>query len=156
MNETIRNELILLLNIDSVKPDEQIKILSICSAFLSSKPYNDELKKLLNPIFNQPDGFDIGSEFARLIINILNLNQQCTYYKVVGNEKLKYIIYGIIYNFLLREQLDFLNGQNLGTIRLLYCNAWDLLSFDINKLKIIKETCIACCGLFGSSNKIII
>ncbi|RTL06732.1 hypothetical protein EKK58_04315 [Candidatus Dependentiae bacterium] len=150
MNETIRNEVALLLDIDNVKPNEKEKILSICSSFLSSTKYITELKNILDGVFNAPDGFEISSEISRIILGILKLNDKCTYTKNINNDRLKYIIYGVIYSYLIKNQVDFLNSQNYGTFRLLFCNAWDLVSVDISKVIVEKVGCDFCCGLFAS------
>lgn len=153
MNEQIRDEMILLQNIDNVDPDEQIKVLSICSSVLGCENYLKELKVILNPIFNQPEGFDIGAEFTRVVIQILNLNSKCSYIKKeVNSNRMKYVIYCVIYNYLVKDQLEYLDHQNIGNIRLLYCNAWDLISIDINTVKIKREAW--CCNLFGGFGQI--
>ena len=152
MNESIQAELILLLNIDNVKAGEQIKILSICSSFMSSQNYVDELKKIIDNIF--VENFNINSEISRLIFGILKLNEKCSYIKNVDHYRLKYVVYSVLYNYLLKNQLDFLNHLDIGNFRLLFCNAWDLVSIDIKKVLVEKVNCDFCCGLFGSKKKI--
>ncbi len=151
MNEQIRNEMILLLNIDGIKSDEQIKILSYVSSFLSSTEYFVEIKSVLNSIFAQPD-FDIVTELSRLILNILTINKKCSFRKEIKANRMKYVIYAVIYNYMLKEQIDYLNKINIGTLRLMYCNCFDLLTIDFSSISIVKE-CGLLCGLFGN-NKI--
>lgn len=153
MDSQIQQELILLLNIDNVDGKEQIKILSICSNILSSKKYLEELVKILDNLFNQKD-FDIFSEFSRLVISILNLNKKVRYEKKEINEnRVKYIIYGGLYYYMLKHQTNFFNAQDLGKIRLLYCNAWDLLSLIPETIKISKASCFSCIkSIWGGIN----
>lgn len=155
MNEQIRDEVVLLLNIDNVDADEQIKILSICASVLSSEKYMIELVETLDNIFTQPDGVDLSSEFTRIVLNILNLNQKVVYKKKeVCPSRMKYVIYCVIYYYLLKHKLEILDNCNIGNIRLLYCNSWDLIAVNYNNVIIPKEKCDCFCGLFGGDDKI--
>lgn len=154
MNSDIQNELLLLLNIDSVSPaDEQIKILKICSDILNSQVYEQNIIKNLDEIFNQSD-FNASTEFSRLIIAILNLNKEVEYYKNVNSTRMKYVIYCVFYSYLLKHQIDWINKQNIADIRLLYSNTWDLLQIVPDTIKIAKSTC-KCLSWFGSSKILI-
>lgn len=143
MDSQIQQELILLLNIDNVEAKEQIKILAMCSNILSSNNYISELVKVLENLFNQQD-FDIFSEFSRLVLSIFNLNKNVRYRKEITESRIKYMVYACLYYYMLKFKSSWLNQQDIGKIRILFCNSWDLVSLIPETIKISKEGCFNC------------
>ena len=129
MNEQIQQELVLLLNIDNVTANDQIKI--------------------LDDVFNQQD-FDLSSEFTRLVLAILNLNKNVEYKKEINEIKVKYVIYACLYFYLIKYQVDFCNKTDMGKIRLLYCNSFELISLVPETIKVQKQSCLSCISWFRS------
>lgn len=150
MDSNIQQEIILLLNIDNVDANEQIKILSICSNVLSSKDFLSNLVSTLENLFNQQD-FDLTSEFARVVLAIIKISNNATYYKDIDIKRMKYVIYAVFYYYMLKYKTDLLNKLDLGSLRLLYSNAYDLVELVPETVKIAKQGCLSC---FCLSNKI--
>lgn len=145
MNESIVNEMKLLYNVYSVKGKERNKIDAICSNVLDNEEYVSRVKKSLDNVFNNDD-FNFSSEFTRLILNIININKSVDYYKEISPERMKFILYGVLYYYLLKNQQTFLNQISMGDIRLLYCNSIDLLLLVPETIKVDKESCCNCLG----------
>jgi len=145
MNETIQSEIMLLLNIYEVKGNEQVKILAICSKILDSKEYMNKLKDSLNGVFTNSD-FNFIIEFSRLINAIICFNGNLDFYKNVSQERMKYIIYCILFAYMLKYQPQTLNSIPSGELRLLYSNSIDLVLLLPETIKINKESCSSCLG----------
>lgn len=146
MNDQIHQELVLLMNIDSnVNSTSQIKILKICSDVLNCGEYVNKVTNSLNSMFNQPT-FDANVDFSKLILSILTLNQDLEYYKDVNTFRMKYVIYGVFYAYLLKHQVDWINKTNIGDIRTMYNNCWDSLIVIPETIKIDKVSCLSCLG----------
>lgn len=143
MDNSTQNEILLLTQIDNVKGNESIKILSICSSVLSSEKYVSSAVEALDNIFNSPD-FDLTNEFTRVVVNIFNVNKKFNYYKEISTERTKYVVWGVFYHYLQKHQADFLNSHDMGVWRLLFANAWDLITIIPQTVKIDKASCI--CG----------
>ena len=146
MNSDIRDEMILLLNIYEVEANEQIKILAICTKFLDSKKYVDEMKNVLDNVFNG-ENFNINTEFSRILLAMINLNRKVTFIKEVKEKRIKYLIYCVLFSYLIKNQSQIINTLSLGELRLLFCNAIDLILLVPETIKIGKEGLCSC--LFG-------
>jgi hypothetical protein len=143
MNDDIDNEIGRLLRIDNVKGDECIKVLAICAKVLNNSDYIVQVAKLIDGIFSQPS-FDFMAEFGLVIGQLIELNKRVTFYKEVSVERMKYVLYAVFYHYAFKKRLNWLNEQNIGQIRLLYCNVYDLLMIRSESLKIAKSGCLSC------------
>jgi hypothetical protein len=146
MDSNIQQELILLMNIDkTVDANEQIKVLKICSDILGHQEYTNNIIGIFGGIFNQPD-FNISSEFGKIILCILEFNKEVSYYKNIEISRMKYIIYAVLYAYMLKYQVEWINKQNIGDIRILYSNSWELIQIIPETVKIAKIDCLGCIG----------
>ena len=144
------------MRIDSVDGSECIKVLAICSQLLNSNDYVARVAKSLNGIFAQPE-FDFMAEFGLVVQALIKINQSVEFYKEINVQRAKYVLYAVFYHYVYKNQLNWLNEQNIGTIRLLYSNVYDLLMVKSESLAIAKQGCLSCIGAcvpFFKSSKI--
>jgi hypothetical protein len=154
MYSEIQTELVLLMNIDNIKANEQIKILAIISNVLANKEYLENVKNGLDKFFTEESSFD--GEFSRLVMAIIELNQKCQYYKNIDFERCKFVIYSVLYNFLIKNKIELLCSIEMQKLRMLYFNAWDLIKIIPESVKVLKNECDLLCGLFSGPRKITI
>lgn len=134
MNENTQTEVLLLMNIDNLKGTEQVKILAIVNEFLNSVKYMNSVHNVLNNIFSQPD-FDFKTELPKIVLNVIKLNTTVDFRKLVTKDRSKYLIYGILYHYLVKNQTDMINGINISDLRLLFSNSWDLINVTTEIIK---------------------
>jgi hypothetical protein len=146
MQTEIQREITLLMGIDNVGGTEQVKILAICAKMLSCPDYFSEVIKAFDNIFSQPD-FDIMVDIGRVVYQLVLLNGKFSFYKEISETRMKYVLYGVMYAFMLKHKTDWMNTQNLGSVRLVYCNAYDLILLKSDSIKIAKQGCLSCIGL---------
>ena len=154
MIDQVKYELEMLLNVDYVKGLERHKIEAICNDFLNKRVYLDEVSKSLDNLFSQPD-FDFKSEVPMVLLNLIKLNDNVEYYKEITQGRSKYLIYTILFYYLIKNQTDIINSQNIGQLRLLFSNCWDLVSVvGVHVIKRSHFSCIGQCIPFFKSGKI--
>ena len=154
MNQDISQQVQLLLSIDAISPNDCIKIMSICSQVLSSNDYVQALKSSLGPIFCDPT-FDIVNEIAQIMLALISLSQNCTYASKIKTKQLKYVLFASLYEYLVDNQPDLLRKVDLGSIRLAFSNAFDLIVIPVEKVQIpAKTVCDSCLSCFGWSKLI--
>lgn len=142
MNEEIMNQLTLLLNIDKINPNEQIKIISICSDIISNDEYIKKLDQTIQSLISQPT-FDIINEISQIIITMIKFNEQATYRKNVSVDRLKYICYSVLYVTLSKHK-EVIKNIDVGLLRVVFFNAWSLLLIDPKTVLITKRKMIDC------------
>ncbi len=152
MNEEIHQEMVLLMNIYEVSANEQIKILALCSKILDSKKYVDKIKETLDNVFNG-ESFNFINEFSRLLLGIINVNKQVEMVKEVKEDRIKFLLYSILYSYLSKNQKNLLNATPLGDLRLLFCNSIELILLIPQTIKISKENCCLF-SCFNGNNRI--
>ena len=148
MNEQISNQTGLLMDIDKVKGEEKLKVMSVLGSILGSDEYNAELSKELDPLFLN-SSFNIFMEMSIVLRFIIKINSKCSFYKEINEGRMKYIMWGVLYSYLLNKQSTYLDSINIGEIRLIYCNSWDLIAIIPETIKILKSGCFDC--LFNNS-----
>lgn len=149
MNELIQNELTLLMSVgDCIKGSEQVKILSILSAILSNEKYVSDLKTKLNPIV-EDSNYNF-SDFSRLILHVIELNKHYDFYKEVNEYRVKYILWGVIYYYFTKFQIEKLNLYDLSSLRIMYLNCAELVLLVPETIKINKESFSSCLGRYFS------
>jgi len=145
MNELIQNEMTLIMSVnENIKGSEQVKILSILSCILSNVLYVEQLKSKLNQIVD--DANYNFSDFSRLILNIIDLNKHFDFYKEVNEHRIKYILWGVIYFYFNKFQIEKLNLYDLSALRIMYLNCAELVLLVPETIKIKKESCCSCIG----------
>jgi hypothetical protein len=149
MDSNIQNELQLLMNIEKVDGQEQIKICSLLSQMLGCDAYVEKIKNDLDKTSNSPN-FNLMIDFSQLLLTIINVNQDCSFKKEIIESRMKFIIYGVLYAYLLKNNVDLLNSLNLGDFRALYLNAVELILLIPQSVKVLQEDCMNCMGrVFG-------
>lgn len=150
MNTSIQNEMNLLMSVNSaVSGTEQVKIIAVLTKMLSSAAYTSAAKTVLDIVVNDSK-FNLLIDLPRLIINMVQLNSTCDFYKSVSSDRVQYLIYGVIYAYLLNNNPQILTNLDLGTFRVTYCNCIELVMMIPESLAILKTDCASCCS---GSNK---
>lgn len=145
MNEDIYNELRFYINAEGkdVSATEQTKILSDATKILSSVAYMDEIKTRFGVLLNEPS-FNIMVDFGEILKIVINLNQMCDHYKDLTIDRLRFIMYGVIYSTIHKNYPNILNNISMSDFRMLYSNSMSLILIPIDTVKISKEDCINC------------
>lgn len=157
MNSLIRDELLLMMNVfGDIKDIEQIKIVSACAKMLSCEPYMEMSKNDLSNIINSPD-FNIECDLPSLLLELVRLNEKFAFYKELSEQRMKIILYGVLYGVLLQCGKSILEKIEVSKLRLIYFNSLQLILMCPDKIKFSKDSCLndICCGFFGrSKNKV--
>lgn len=145
MNETTYKEFEFFLNTmaKEIGGNEKNKILSISSQMINSKNYMNLVKEKLDNIIGADD-FNIFTDFAVLLKCVIDMNQYVDFYKEITPDRLKFLLYPVLYANLYKNHIDVLNGMSIGDFRLLYANAIDLVFIPIQTVQIVKESCTNC------------
>lgn len=149
MQSQIQQEVTLLMLIDNVAGTEQVKTLAICAQVLSCADYFKSATTMFEGMFGQSD-FDIMVDIGRIVFQLVSLNGQYSFYKEISETRMKYVIYCVLYAYLIRNKSEWLSTQSIGSIRLAYCNAYDLLMVSSDSIKIAKTECTTCLSSFSS------
>ena len=147
MDTAQQNELLLLMNVDNLVGGEVVKILAICSNMLNDDTWTAQVKTQLDTLFATPD-FDMSVEMAQLIKILLGLSTSISYYKEIALDRMKYVLYASLYNYLSKCQLDALNNVGVGVFRVMFINLWSILEVVPESVKIAKTTCCSCFSQF--------
>jgi len=147
MNQAVYDEFQFYLNTEgkNIGDDEKVKILSLSSKLINSDNYMNLIKNDFEKIVNTPN-FNIMTDFCVLIKCIIDLNKCVDFYKKIKVDRMKFLLYPIIYSNLYKNHLDVLNNMNISDFRLLYSNAMDLLLIPVESIEIVKEDFVNCCG----------
>lgn len=147
MDTDLQNEMLIFMKAFKVDVLNRSKVLDTLEDFLKCKKYNDALTKTLNELFK--NDFNIESEFSQIVFKILDVNSMFEFYKSVSYDRLKYIIYGIVFNYLTKHQQEIYNNLDLQKIRLLYSSCIDLIELNKENIKVNKEYCCHCINWFS-------
>lgn len=145
MQSEIQREILYMSEIDNQKGSEAIKVLSICANFLSNDDYVKKIKEDLDIIFDSPD-FDILYDFSHIIMSVVRANKQANYYKDVKPDRMKYVLYSTIFNYLTKYKNELFNTIDIGKFRVLFNNSFELLEQSPLIMKIAKEGWFLCIG----------
>lgn len=148
MNSDIQREILLLCSIDQIKGSESIKIMSICSNFLQNEIYVEEIKKFFDSVFNSPN-FDFVSELAPILLGLVNINKKVNYYKNISLDRMKYVLFSVLYQYISKYQVELLNHIDIGQLRILFSNSFDLIKLQPHFVNIAKKGCSCLNNLFG-------
>lgn len=147
MNEDSYNEFRFFLNTvaKEIGDNEKNKILSISSKLINSENYMNIIKEELNKII-ETENFNLITDFSILIKTVLDCNKHVDFYKEITVDRLKYLMYPVLYAHLYKNNTDLLNSINISDFRILYINAMDLLLIPVQSIKIDKVNCLNCIG----------
>ena len=141
----IQRELLLLTEIDNISGTEAIKTLSICSNFLNCDEYMNEVNELLNNVFSH-DSFNLFTEIGHVLSSLVRLNARAKYYKEVPINRMKYVMYSVIYTYMIKNKIEFFNLLDIGAFRVCFSNAWQLVELLPMAVQIAKRGLFSCCG----------
>lgn len=143
MNDNLRSEMSIVMGNENVCDDCQVRVNALLSKFLNNISYMNEVKISLDVLINGRD-IDFLSEFPKLIFTIIELNKRivCTY-KNIDKEYMKFVIYGVFYNYLDVSQNKLLNSVDQGNLRVSFINSLTLLFTKPKYLNIRKQSLIS-------------
>lgn len=155
MDSSISNELNNLFNKDCVAGTERTKILAICNTLISDANLMAEVKNNTTSVIEK-EGFNIEKNVGAVVSNIIQVFAQVEMYKTVEGSRMKYILYGLLLNVLLKFYPTILQKVEINTLRNLYDDVYALLMIIPATIKISKQSCSTCIGkikLFSGLNK---
>lgn len=131
MNEVVKNEVINLMSYDKyVELGKQINVINKMSKLLDNETFIKKMSDNLGAFFNHPAGVQL-SDMGAIILslkkilpefeNILNL------YHDLNIDTMKYLLYGCLYTYIIKDHSDFIEGDKLGEFRISFCNIFDLI-----------------------------
>ena len=123
--------------------NEQNKIMSIITKIISSKDYMEKVKKEFEPITNN-ENFNLNVDLPELIKILISVNEKCDFYKVCEPDRMQYVLYGIIYTSLIKNNIDLINKIDLTDFRLIFSNSMELLMMPSQKIRLQKQDCMNC------------
>ena len=155
MNSLIRDELLLMMNVfGNICDNDQIKIISACSKILDNETYITLAKGKVDKILNTPD-FDITSDFSSLIFSLIELNSNFDFYKTLNCERMRVILYGILYALLTKSESNALSKIEINKLRIIYYNSVQLILLDPQQIVMKKETVSGCIGRWFGWNSLV-
>ena len=122
---------------------EQSKIMSIVTKITTCSEYMEKVNEAFKPV-TEHENFNLTTDLTELIKILIVLNQGCDFYKIIVPERMQYIIYGVIYASLLKNNNDIINNIDPSDFRLIYSNAMELILLPSEKLRMEKQDCINC------------
>lgn len=140
MNTDLTAEMTVLMTNENVCAENQIKINALLGNFLNNDIYMHELTHKLNELLNNRE-IDFFAEFPKIIMLIVELNKKVLFLSnEIEKELSKYVIYGLIYNYLDNYQSKLLNQLNQGSLRIAFSNICEVLMVKPKKVNIKKQS----------------
>lgn len=142
MNNDIRSEMIVVLNSENVCDECQIRILSYTNKFINNEKYLVKSKEKLDLFFNKEPlvEFNIWIELPKMICVLIDLHSSVIFTKDIGQDYMKFVLYGIIYNYLDSEHALILNKLEPGTFRICFLNLLEVLLTKPQKIEALKQS----------------
>lgn len=140
MNNTIKGEMLVVLNNEQVCDDCQIRILAQSSKFLNNTKYMDALNNRMNDFFKLANDDNFFIILPKVISLIVDLNKTTLGSNEVCVDYMKFIIYILVYNYLDSFQASLLNKLKPGEFRICFINLLDILLTKPKNIKIKKES----------------
>ena len=139
MSKDLRNETLSLMVSDTYPDARQQPVLNALTTFLNSSSYTNIVSVAIK---NQKQS-DVVS--IATIPSLINIIVSCTtlidFSKTLQTTDMKYIIYGILYNFIQAEDDQFFDEINIDVFRKLYCGVFDVLLLSPKIITIAKSSC---------------
>ena len=144
------------MNSYKVGGTERNKIDAICNDMVCNKALMSDIQNVLLPLVQNKD-FNIAKNIPSLITAILSVVKRVEYYKVVNEERIKYVIYCILLSALLKYYPNVLKTIEIEHLKNAYKECIDLVLLIPETIKVSKKSCLTCIGqsikLFKFLNK---
>lgn len=153
MNQDIQNQIQLMMGVDQVNPNDAVIIMQEVSKIIASQALMDKIIEKLKSLFSTPN-FDIFTDMAQVLVTMIEIASQTKSTDAkIEITHMKYIIFAQIYKFLL-DNPEIIKTVDIGQFRLIYNNAFTLLSVIPATIKIskkkLKHIILGCCGLYDA------
>lgn len=146
MNNDIRSEMLVVLNSENVCDDCQIRILAYINKFINNVKYLERSKEKLDLFFESKEPDDTSSsvnlwiEIPKMISVLIDLHKNVTFTSNMQQDYMKFVIYGIIYNYLDSHQAQILNKLAPGDFRIYFLNLLEVLLTKPKKIEAVKQS----------------
>lgn len=142
MNSDLQKEILLVL--ENYEPAIcgpcQVKILAKCTQFVNNEQYMKQIKVILDPIFANNREFNFWVEIPKIISAIIEFNKTIVSTNEISINKMKFVIYSIIYSYFDNHQSILLNKQDPGDLRIIFMNVLHILLTKPKKIKVKKQS----------------
>jgi hypothetical protein len=161
MEASINEEILNLMNVYKVGGGERNKIDAICNDLVCNNALMGDIQNALHPLIDKKD-FNIAKNIPSLITAILSVIKHIEYYKVVNEERMRYVLYCILLSALLKYYPSVLKTIELEHLRNAYKECIDLVLLIPETIKVSKKSCLTCIGQsvkifkFLNKNKVIV
>ena len=140
-DNNLRNEMLVILNSEKVCGDCQIKIMSQLTKFVDNLDYMVKIKEMLDLFFAGKTEINFWVELPKIISVIIDFNKKIwNKDDEICVDNMKFILYGVIYNYLDMYQPQMLNLQDQGDLRICFLNILGVLLTKPKKIKVLKES----------------
>ena len=140
MNNDLLQEMTVVLTNEKYDENEQIKVNAQLGRFLNCPEYMKKVTDKLNSLIDKRN-IDFASEFSEIIYCVIELNKHVISVKnEISKKNMKFVVYGIIYDYLDKHQPKLLNSLDQGVIRIAFINAVQLLLENPKNIKVQKQS----------------
>lgn len=140
MNNTIKGEMLVVLNNEQVCDECQIRVLAHASKFLNNQKYMQEFNNRMNDFFKLISDDDFFIMLPKVISLIIDLNKEVLGSDEICVDYMKFIIYVLVYNYLDSNQPNLLNKLKPGEFRICFINLLDILLTKPKNITLKKQS----------------
>lgn len=145
MDNNLRNEMLIVMNNESVCGDCQVKILSICTKFVNHQQYMSKIGEAFELLLNNERGIDnFWVIFPQLINIIIQINKDVLVGDILQDgfdiDYMKFVLYAVVYSYLDNHKSILLNSLSQGDLRIGFINIIGNLLIKPKKLKINRQS----------------
>lgn len=139
----VKNEIIHMMEKNNYDENRRQVIFTTLQAFLNSK-YNTDVISIA--IRNQKNDNVISiSKIPNLISIIVLCLKSVDFTKSLKTQDMKYFIYGVLYSFILNEDVNFFSDVNIETFESLYEGIYDILMIVPSVVEVGSNMCKVLC-----------
>lgn len=139
MNNSVRGEMIVVLNSEEIDPEPQIIILARAAKFLNNEVYTKEIKEKLDPFF-VTENINFWIELPKIISVIIEHNKKVVGKDEINVDDMRYVLYVIVYSYLDENQSILLNKLDQGDLRIGLLNILYVLLIKPKLIKVAKQS----------------
>jgi hypothetical protein len=151
--------MIVVLNSENVCDDCQIRILACTNKFINNVKYLEKSKEKLDMFFTrsepvEDDGkpapdtdVNLWVEIPQMIKILIDLHKSVTFVHDIDQDYMKFVLYGIIYNYLDTHHADILGKLEPGHFRIYFLNLLEVLLTKPKKIEAVKQSVLS--SIFG-------
>jgi len=140
MSRSVQNEVSHLFQIDNYDPSRQQAILTTITTFLASPMYTDIMGLAIKNKASESITISSIPSLLNIIVSCLGLVDLS---KKLQTKDVKYLVFGILINFISQEDAQFFDDVSYESFESLYCGLYELIMLAPEIVQIVKADC--CC-----------